>query len=100
MRVTHQQLVELVLPVLETVCERWQDRLIEAVLSGEGIELSGLGLEDGTCWAARCGHVECLRLLIAAGVSQAGIDGAVRRAGMYGQVECQKLLEAEKAKEE
>ena len=129
MRVTHKQLVDLVLPVLDTACEVWRNRITEAVEAGKGIELDEWIIEVVSRWAARCGHVECLKalleaglsqgclseaawaaavcgqveclkLLIAAGVSQAWIDEAARWVARYGQVECQKLLEEAKAKEE
>ena len=132
MRVTHKQLVDLVLPVLDTACEEWRNRIteaIEAVGAGEGLELDEYGRRAAVWWAARhghvnflrpllasgvsqdviddaawaastCGHIECLKLLLASGVSQTGIDEAARWARWEGNLECLKLLEEAKAKEE
>ena len=129
MRVTHQQLVDLVAPVLHTACWSRRKLIRGAIARGEGIELDQAGIDEAAWWTARhghieclkalltarlsqgclseaawaaavCGQVECLKLLIASGVGQAWIDEAARWVARYGQVECQKLLEAAKAKEE
>ena len=129
MRVTHKQLVDLALPVLDTACEGWQYRVQRAIERGVGLEfdqwdidsaarwssvyghieclkaliavgVSQWGIDDSACAASANGHVECLRLLLAEGVSQDNIDEAARRAVQCGHIECQKLLEEAKAKEE
>ena len=76
MHITHQQLVDLVVPALATVRREWRDLIDDAVEAGDGLELDERDLNTVTWWTAQSGHVECLRLLLAAGVSQAGRDAA------------------------
>ena len=100
MYVTNKQLVDLVLPILDTACEVWQDRVRGAIERGEGLELSGCSIDTAAWWASANGHVECLRLSIAAGLSRAGRDVAAWRARWERNLECLKLLEAAKTREE
>ena len=92
MYVTNKQLVDLMVPVLHTACERWRDYIREAIAMGEGIALDERDLNAAAWWAARYGHIKCLRLLLVAGMSQAGIDEAARWASAQGHIECLKAL--------
>ena len=92
MYVAHKQLVDLVLPVLDEECEGWLGRVQWAVERGVGLEFDEQSFRMVAQQAVVCGHVECLKALIEAGLSQEGIDQAARVAVVQKQVECLKVL--------
>jgi hypothetical protein len=88
MHVTNQQLRNLVLPILDKVCEDFQKMVRVALDSGKGIELDKDDRYDVAVWAAETGQTKLLKLILAAGVSPAGRGDAALSAADNGHTEC------------